>query len=417
MQEIIVKPNVVFLDPSITDPAPQDGLTPYTAVNTLDKAIAKLGGDSAMRKDATIYVMDTINLVNGDTMVLDYPGLTLKRYSETAGYYIISMKEITPDERMSLVLKNITIDGSRELGFNVGPLIYIGSEASSFPSPLPERLVLTLEDGAVLKNNLGSGIQSYGKVVMNGGKIQHNETGDQYGGGGIQSRGGFLELNGGVISYNSSGSYWGGGVYTSGDCVLDGTRIEYNNSGYPGGGGIYAEDILFKSGRIANNTSAASGGGLYVVSNAVIINGEITNNTSSYDGGGVFLDGGSAAKLFLEGSPKIHSNSVLGKENNIFGSYESKNNTGSIVIRNALGESARAGVTLDQAAVVADDYTIATGSYSKGAFDPDFVNAVDYTIRDNDLKRFYSDNPEYSFSLDGEPPVSAVIIIAEKNNP
>jgi CSLREA domain-containing protein len=163
----------------------------------------------------------------------------------------------------------------------------------------------------------GSGVFSYGRLLINASNISNN-TGHY--GGGVASSGGLTltqstvannsALAGGGLNFNGSGGYVdrstisgnqaveGGGIEASGDFTdkieIDNSTINSNTSDYGGGAGIRNSVHLYLTNdTVSDNQTQGSGGGIYNVTGVIDVlnNVTIAHNTadSNHDG---FGDGG-----------------------------------------------------------------------------------------------------------------------------
>jgi hypothetical protein len=154
-------------------------------------------------------------------------------------------------------------------------------------------------------SGMGGGIWNRGKVSINDGFIEGNETlKDQNGyggdGGGIcnDDPNGEVYINGGVISGNSA--WRGGGIYNySGIVTMNAGSIENNKAiqdshRYGGIGAGISNDgkFIMAGGSISSNIADQSGGGIYSYSGITIIKkGSISGNRAiSGYGGGIYSD-------------------------------------------------------------------------------------------------------------------------------
>jgi hypothetical protein len=164
--------------------------------------------------------------------------------------------------------------------------------------------------------NYHSGILHVSNSTISGNKVAGFYADDDGWGGGIYSRGyTVFAISSSTISGNRAGFgsgiynwtyrrveastiigstiagniavYAGGGIYTSGNLVIENSSISGNiakgNSNYPGyGGGIYNDDsLLVTSSTIAANTSGDYGGGIFNRGPAVIRHSLISGNKSA----------------------------------------------------------------------------------------------------------------------------------------
>lgn len=170
-----------------------------------------------------------------------------------------------------LTLQNVTLDGNR----------------GQIPVPANESLVvvdngiLTLGDGAVLKNNSSKD---------NGGGVNVRQ--------GALTMGGTAQIGGSGTGEGNTAKM-GGGVFVTGA----GSKLTMTGGGISGntanaGGGVGAESgtlNLSGTARIDGNTAKGNGGGVYVEGAFTMQGGSITGNkaTDNYSlGGGVFVDRG-----------------------------------------------------------------------------------------------------------------------------
>ena len=281
----------------------------------------------------------------------------------------------------SLTLSNIVIDGAEctvdathaaetdsiikaanggTIVLNSGAILQ-NNKAMQFGSGIlaNNRVNITMEDGAIIRNNtnrnyeLGGGILigNGSTFTMNGGEISGNTAN---GGGGVAIIGSTMVMNGGTISNNSTyktsgqGSY-GAGVYVAdyanasggdtlftatpasfemnGGSICDNTALDYGggvltfpqqskkitininngeisgNKVTKGSGGAVAAffddtELNIKGGTLTGNSAYQFGGGvfLYQATNVTISGGTISENKAFRGGGGVCLREGSAVK-------------------------------------------------------------------------------------------------------------------------
>ena len=81
---------------------------------------------------------------------------------------------------------------------------------------------------------------------------------------------------------------YGGGIYTSGDIIVEDCNISKNSVGgdYDSGGGIYSEsNIVVKNSIISHNSAGYKGGGFYTDRDAVVTNSTLSYNSAEYGGG------------------------------------------------------------------------------------------------------------------------------------
>ena len=346
-----------------------DGLSKTTAVKTIEKA-----NELANAKNINDICLSSFYQVTG-TETWDLGGKTLHRYN--LGGYMIELVGASA----SLTLSNIVIDGAEctvdathaaetdsiikaanggTIVLNSGAILQ-NNKAMQFGSGIlaNNRVNITMEDGAIIRNNtnrnyeLGGGILigNGSTFTMNGGEISGNTAN---GGGGVAIIGSTMVMNNGTISNNSTyqtsgqGSY-GAGVYVAdyanssgGDTLFTATPASFEMNGgkitgnkaldYGGGivtfpqrsqkitininngeisgnkvtrgsGGAVAAffgvtELNIKGGTLTGNSAYQFGGGvfLYQATNVTISGGTISENKALRGGGGVCLREGSAVK-------------------------------------------------------------------------------------------------------------------------
>jgi hypothetical protein len=156
--------------------------------------------------------------------------------------------------------------------------------------------------------NEGGGVFAFTAFTMNGGKISDNtSTNQNSGGGGVYTAGNTFTMTDSEISGNTANE--GGGVYAPfGSLNILGGKINDNTA--LSGGGVYvrtAAIFTMDGGEISDNTvgdeeTPGLGGGVYTTGQFILNNGRIINNSAisptipnnngslSY-GGGVYVDG------------------------------------------------------------------------------------------------------------------------------
>ena len=313
-----------------------DGLSKTTAVKTIEKA-----NELANEKNINDICLSSFYKVTG-TETWDLGGKTLHRYG--LGGYMIELA----DASASLTLSNIVIDGAEctvdaahaaetdsiikaanggTIVLNSGAILQ-NNKAAQFGSGIlaNNRVNITMEDGAIIRNNtnrnyeLGGGILlgNGSTFTMNGGEISGNTAN---GGGGVAIIGSTMVMHDGVISNNStyrtSGQdSYGAGVYVAdyanssgGDTLFTATPASFEmnggkitgNKALDYGGGILTfpqqgEKITIninKNGEISENQVTKGSGGaiaaFFGVTELNVNGGTLTKNSAKNYGGGVFL--------------------------------------------------------------------------------------------------------------------------------
>jgi hypothetical protein len=208
----------------------------------------------------------------------------------------------TVESNASLTLKGngnaqLVLDGGSEDELNAeAPLVTVNSSGT-----------LTMNDGAVLKNNKitvsysGSGVRmNGGTFTMTGGEISGNKT-TTNGGGIYLASGSKFNMSGGTISDTmASGTDGGGGVYVAsgGTFTMSAGSIS-DNTAAANGGGVHignSSSFTMENGTISGNFSNGNGGGVYASGTFTMNGGTISGNTTTGNGGGVCLYSGTFTK-------------------------------------------------------------------------------------------------------------------------
>ena len=312
-----------------------DGLSKTTAVKTIEKA-----NELANEKNIKDICLSSFYKVTG-TETGDLGGKTLHRYN--LGGYMIELANASA----SLTLSNIVIDGAEcsvdaahaaetdsiIKAANGGTIVLKSgavlqnNKAAQFGSGIlaNNRVNITMEDGAIIRNNtnrnyeLGGGILigNGSTFTMNGGEISGNTAN---GGGGVAIIGSSMVMNDGTISNNSTyktsgqGSY-GAGVYVAdyanasgGDTLFTPAQASFemnggsisDNTALDYGGGILTFPqqgqqitININNGKISGNQVTGGSGGavaaFFGVTELNVKGGTLTRNSAQNYGGGVFL--------------------------------------------------------------------------------------------------------------------------------
>lgn len=198
----------------------------------------------------------------------------------------------------TLILENVTLDGSGSTGPYNAAILYIGSTQNlpSWVDEITHDNYVELGEGAVLENNTnprtGGAVNiEAGTFVLNGGTIRNNSAA-QHGGGVYVGTGHqgyknasneyypskFIMVDGTISGNQVTGSYaYGGGVYVGSSnepennesgFVMQGGTIEGNHCAYSGGGiALSGSGIKFKDGADTGRT------------NLRLLGGTIQNNT------------------------------------------------------------------------------------------------------------------------------------------
>lgn len=156
---------------------------------------------------------------------------------------------------------------------------------------------LTLSEVVVLSNRAdsGGGIYSTGELVLDGTTVVKHNRALVDDGGGVYADGGRLTVTDASTVHHNVAGRGGGGIYAvTAEVTLDGTTSVHHNEATTGGGGIYADFdstvSLNGSTAVHDNVAGQHGGGIF--DNSSVTMGDsssVENNTSSLRGGGVFV--------------------------------------------------------------------------------------------------------------------------------
>ncbi len=372
VKDVDVKKLIVFVgrDVTITSNDPQNPCTIYRAAD-----------------------FETVNN-NGRLLMANYAGVYLKD-----DYDPCVMR-----------LEHICLDGRSQEGV-VATGALVANNAS----------VLYLGEGVSLQNNsntdatvggFAGGIYNFcGEIIMEAGsQIVNCEAST---GGGIFSEDGTITINGGKIEGNKAtadisrvGTYnlCGGGIYCRTFGNPDNSTVNLisgsisNNTAGDKGGALYftsanATDNLgalnMTGGTIQGNTAKYGGGAYVVIGELTLTDGAITGNTATTNGGGIYCAPYDHA-IYLSGSPKVTGNTVGTAANNIVMDgldTDTTFYTKSIILQDALHADAAIGVTRKQTPTETEPVKLVA--------EP----AAAYTITEDDLARFSSDDPAYALEM------------------
>lgn len=275
----------IYLDQTHGDDA-NDGLTKDTAVQTIAKAneLADASGTRDIFLASVYQVTGTENW--------DLGGKTIHRYK--LGGYMIELK----DASASLTLKDVVIDGAEysvaaENAAETDSIIKAASGGT-----------IELKSGAILENNkaaqFGSGILANNgvKITMEDGAVIRNNTNRNYelGGGILLGNGSIFTMNGGEISGNTANG--GGGVAIIGSTmVMNGGKISNNSTYKTSGQGSYGAGVY-----VADYANASGGDTLFTAQPASfeMNGGKITGNTALDYGGGVLTFPQQSQKITID---------------------------------------------------------------------------------------------------------------------
>jgi len=272
-----------------------------------------------------------------------------------------SIYSLTSDEAPWLTTnfnpgRHFIIDGGGSLTFGGGSgTIEVHGNTPADPPlpPVPPLLSSTINTrGGIDVINGGQLTLDYGSMVRNS---RRNDSGNNYGGGGITLVDGHLTMYPGSRVYSNIARFNGGGIYATGpgsEITLNGGEI-HNNSALinwgagstatnhipadlHGGGGIRVNrggTLTMNDGAYIHNNRAHRGGGVRIYRNVTFtmnggeihsnwanwhgssVPGSLANNAHGSNGGGVFVDGvgaglayaGYASTFYMNGG-EIHNN-------------------------------------------------------------------------------------------------------------
>ena len=153
----------------------------------------------------------------------------------------------------------------------------------------------TITGGEISGNNAtahGGAVCVRGTLIMTGGTIANNYSGDT-GGGIYTDGGGVLNLSNALITHNSSRDSGGGIDHHGDESTISGCTITENWSDNAHGGGIRmsadSEILTIKEETIIDgNTAADNGGGIFLNRGTInMTGGSVSGNTAAYDSGGI----------------------------------------------------------------------------------------------------------------------------------
>lgn len=156
---------------------------------------------------------------------------------------------------------------------------------------------LTLTDVVVLSNRAdsGGGIYSTGELVLDGATVVKRNRSLVDDGGGVYVDGGQLTMTGTSAVHHNRAARGGGGIYgIAASVTLDAATSVHDNEATTGGGGIYADFdatlALTGATAVRDNVAGEHGGGVFDNASVTMsAQSSIENNTSGLRGGGVFV--------------------------------------------------------------------------------------------------------------------------------
>lgn len=172
--------------------------------------------------------------------------------------------------------------------------------------------VTLLEDTVVQGNRAGWGgggisVMEFSLITLRDSTISHNTTGDEGGfGGGLMLWASLGTLENTDLEYNSAGQYGGGLVLAGAEVLMNGGRIAHNQAVADSlGGGLMNLDsyAVLNSVTIEAN-QADTGGGLANLDSKSVISGSIITGNQATGSGSLLLDidGGLGGGLFSTGA-------------------------------------------------------------------------------------------------------------------
>ena len=392
-------------------------------VDTFAKACARVydGGTIEVLKDVEIStpisIRKTLTITSADAAQGPH---TLKRAGNFTPintnesllniYYKGSWGTDTFDSDITLYLDHIYVDGGSEDGITTTDDLISVSYAN-----------LVLGEETSIQNNKNEGARSGGIGSFGGnitvGKGSQIVNCESCLGGGIFADGGTVKITGGKIERNTATTdsrtdfivklneqKCGAGIFAWSRDDLPDVVIEFesgsisNNTAGNYGAGIYLKanegktaTIKMTGGIIEENT-AKYGAGVYVLSGQLAMSGgSIIGNTATVYGGGVYYAPLDEHVVYLSGCPKIMGNTSSGNEDNIY--MDSLQNdqdiTRTIVLTGALTQEAVVGITRWKTPT--DDAP--EKIVAEPSADPS------YSITENDLEKFYSDDLTYTLKM------------------
>lgn len=266
--------DAIYLN-GITGSDSGDGLTPDTAVQTVEQAM------TLVRSGGTVYITGTVTVSGEAAWDCAGSSVVFRRHDAFTGPLVT----VADGGRLSLG-RGVTLRG----GSAAAPLVSVRDGGE-----------LVLHHGAVLTGNSntagnGGAVYCEGTMTMLGGAIRDCQA---HSGGGICLGGSAtLHLLGGTVDGNSAEN--GGGLY------------------------VAPESRSFLSGgSITNNTAAGSGGGIHLAGKAVLNRTVICDNRADTAGGGIAA--GSGAQVFLydkllpDNGGALFGNTAAGAANDLSG--------------------------------------------------------------------------------------------------
>ncbi|MEA4921422.1 MAG: S-layer homology domain-containing protein [Clostridiaceae bacterium] len=269
--------------------------------------------------------------------------------------------------------------------------VYNSGSASSFTMSAGEISENTTDFSSEYGNGGGIYVAAHGDLSISGSRIIRNSAGN---GGGIYMLNGTCTMVNSEISENTTFNTLkelnqGGGVFVGGGTfTMKSGEINLNKAA--NGGGVYVPQggfFIMETGQINENNTYAleylcNGGGVYLSGTFSMKGGEIRGNaTSAWNmfnhGGGVYVYGGA---FKVSGDIAITDNSRSGVQNNVYLKTDAGDETvvsQISIVGELTGADGAIGISISTAPEGTTSLIVAQG--------------VNYTIGDNDFKKFTRD--------------------------
>ena len=252
-----------------------------------------------------------------------------------SGTYTLT-REATPVDDASVadldVTDELTITGAGARSTSVvgGPAPFNGRifENHSVKTTITG-LTITGGKPSSVEDNLysynGGGVYNHGDLTLEKVAVKGNNTISDYGGGGIWSKGGTLNLTDSTVSGNSAGVV-GGVLQESGTATITNTTISGNKAAKYGGGVLAYDSVInVRNSTISSNKSNSLGGGILtagaastvLVKNTIVAGNSLVNCGDIGQFGGVIFSQGNNISSdescpFTKTGDKQNTNPLLG---------------------------------------------------------------------------------------------------------
>ncbi|MDR0372129.1 MAG: bacterial Ig-like domain-containing protein [Nitrososphaerota archaeon] len=294
-----------------------------TALTILRDANVTLTSDSALASASGVEFFRLLGVVGANTILVDgggilkLDGIIVTHASGNGRGVEVSFSGIL--ELCSGVISGNTLSGNGAGVLNSGTFrmyggMISGNTANSGGGVYNSDGTFILDAGVISNNkasSYGAGVYSTGIFSMRGGEISSNTITHYYSGGGVYNSGNFVLESGAIIR---NYAVLGGGVCSTSAFTMSGGVIS-DNTVYSDGGGVYSigSSLKLSGGVISGNTAPRNGGGVYSSGGLFDLSACVISGNTAVNGGGVWRSG-----VFSMSNAVVSDNHVSGNGGGVY---------------------------------------------------------------------------------------------------